>query len=571
MASADPKMAVEREYHLSFVDKRFFERLLEVIPALITWTIIIAPILLSLFAPVVVAYFIIAFDLFWLLKSFFMGSALVGGYRRLHKSQKINWRERVGELKNLEASIANLNARIIEIENNKPYVNKFFLFSNAKIRDRNRYKGLKNSLVELSQIFEQQSTMIDPDDIYHVVIMPVYNEGLETLRPSIDALLSSNYNSQKIFFVIGYEERGGQQIIDNVKILEKEYSDRFGLFKSYCHPSDIPGEVIGKGGNITFAGRKILEIIQQKKIPLNNVIVTTIDSDNRVAKNYLNCLTYHYCIDPNRTRKSYQPVPMFMNNIWDVPAPVRVVASSNSFWIIIESMTPHRLRNFASHAQSLQTLVDTDFWSVTSPVEDGHQYWRTYFTYDGDHKVDPIYMPIYQDAVLSKTHLKTFRSQYVQLRRWAYGVSDFPFIIKNYLKNRQIGWWEKVVQVGRFLEGHISWATAPLILTFVAWLPLLLNSQFKNLVLAHQLPVVASRILTLAMLGIFVTIWISLMSLPPRPARYRKSKSIFMLTQWILMPVVAICFGSLAAIDAQTRLMFGRYLVFKVTDKVVKK
>lgn len=570
MASINTDLSTQ-EYQISYVDRRWFERLLEIIPGLITWSIIIAPIILSIFAPIVVAYFIIAFDIFWLLKSFLMSSSLIGGYKRLHASQKVDWSARLNELDNLEATLAKMATELIEIENKCPYVNKLFLYSKAKKADRARYREQKKRFEQLNKVFEQSGTFIHPDKIHHVVIMPVYNEGLDTIVPSIEALLNSDYDPKKIFFIIGYEERGGEAIRHTVREVEKEYANRFGMIKSFQHPKDIPGEVIGKGGNITFAGRKILEIIQQKKIPLSDVIVTTIDSDNRVASKYFSCLTYHYCIDPNRIRKSYQPVPMFLNNIWDVPAPVRVIASSNSFWIIIESMTPHRLRNFASHAQSLQTLVDTDFWSVTSPVEDGHQYWRTYFTYDGDHTVDPIYMPIYQDAVLSKTHLRTFKSQYVQLRRWAYGISDFPFVVKHYLTNKQIGFWEKIIQVGRLLEGHISWATAPLILTFVAWLPLLLNAHFKNLVIAHQLPVVASRILTLAMLGIFVTIWISLISLPPRPARYKKSKSIFMLTQWLLMPVVAICFGSMAAIDAQTRLMFGRYLVFKVTDKVVKK
>jgi hypothetical protein len=189
---------------------------------------------------------------------------------------------------------------------------------------------------------------------------------------------------------------------------------------------------------------------------------------------------------------------MFYNNIWDAPAPMRVIATGNSFWLLMETMRPHRLRNFAAHAQSLAALIDTDFWSTTTIVEDGHQFWRTYFTYDGDHEVVPVFTPVFQDAVLAATYIKTFRVQFLQLRRWAWGVSDFPYVVRMSIANQRIPWSNKLVQIMRLFEGHFSWATAPLILTFVAWMPLYLNRQFSYQSLAHNLPIITSQILTIA-------------------------------------------------------------------------
>lgn len=558
-----------RPIGMSVVDSRGFYRFLEIIPGLLTWTALLGSVILSAFLPEWAAYFIIAFDLMWLLKSFRMSTALVRGYNRLHRARKIDWQARVEQLHDVETSLSMVQDSYQR--SRRPNIIHHLIPTKANRHLINSYRAKRHNVLDLQRFVEYSHTLLNPKDIYHATILAVYNESIETLRPSIEALLSANYNPKRIILVIAYEARGGKETAQNVALLEKDYAHRFGGFLAVCHPADIVGEVRGKGGNITFAGRRLLKYVDDRQIPRQNVVVTTLDSDNRASAEYFNYLTYLYVTEPNRRQKSFQPIPMFFNNIWDVPAPVRIIATGNSFWLIIETVRPHRLRNFASHAQGLETLVDTDFWSTETIVEDGHQFWRTYFTYNGDHQVVPIFSPIYQDAVLSQTYWRTFKNQYVQLRRWAWGVSDFPFVARNMAKNGQIGLAEKFVQIFRLLESHFTWATAPLILTFAAWLPLFINPAFKNMVLVHQLPVIASRLMTFATLGIFVTIWISIISLPPRPARVKRHRSIFMLLQWVLMPVTAIVFGSFAAIDAQTRLMLGKYLDFKVTEKAVKR
>jgi hypothetical protein len=44
-----------------------------------------------------------------------------------------------------------------------------------------------------------------------------------------------------------------------------------------------------------------------------------------------------------------------------------------------------------------------------------------------------------------------------------------------------------------------------------------------------------------------------------------------MLLQWVLLPITTIVYGSFAAIYSQTRLMFGWYLGWVITEKAVKK
>ena len=139
---------------------------------------------------------------------------------------------------------------------------------------------------------------------------------------------------------------------------------------------------------------------------MEKVIVTSLDSDNRMSEKYLDYVAYEFITRPNRQRLSYQPVSLFMNNIWEATAPMRVIAISNSFFNIISTMRPHTLRNFASHSQPLAALVEMDFWSKRTIVEDGHQYWRSLFHFHGDYDVVPIHVAIYQDAVMVRVMLR---------------------------------------------------------------------------------------------------------------------------------------------------------------------
>lgn len=70
------------------------------------------------------------------------------------------------------------------------------------------------------------------------------------------------------------------------------------------------------------------------------------------------------------------------------------------------------------------------------------------------------------------------------------------------------------------------------------------------------------------MIGLFISAGLALTLLPPRPKHYSRpyAAAIFLL-QWTLLPVTVVLFGALPAIDAQTRMMFGKYLGFNVSKK----
>lgn len=485
----------------------FEKRIYEIIPGFLTWTILLSPIVFTFFIPRYVTYFIILFDLYWLFRSLRLSNSLIQAYKKLKEALKIDWWNKL------------------------------------------------------------QKTHLPWQNLYHVVVLPIYNEGLEIVRPSVKAVINSQYDLSKVILVLAVEERGGKEIIEMARLLEDEFKDKVFKLLVVVHPDGIPGEVKGKGPNITYATKYLKEtVIDPLKIPYSNVIITSIDSDAKVHQQFFAILSYQYLKTEHADTKLYQFVPMYHNNIWDAPAPMRVIAAGCSFWLLGETTRPERLHTFACYACSLKALVKTDYWDKTSIIEDGVQYWRNLLAFPKTHSVIPIYIPIYQDAVLDDKYWKTYASQYVQLRRWAWGASDLSLIVPAFRKNKDISWHTKLIHIFRLLDTHLSWSTAPLLLLISGWLPLL-NQQFSNQVLAYNLPFVTSMILTLTMLGISASVIISLLLLPKDPHRENwkeKTKHVF---QWALAPFVTIIFGAIPAIDSQTRLMLGKRLEFVVTTK----
>lgn len=487
---------------------RFRRRILEILPGTLSWSALFLPIILSQFLPAAVVTFIILFDLYWLYKAVIMTIHLVLGYRKHKAAMAINWLNKANRLK---------------------HFNK----------------------------------------IYQAVIVATYKEELAVLQTTFQALVDSDYPLKNIIAVLATEERDRANAMVNARALRQQFGQYFKDFVVTIHPADIDGEVKGKGGNITWAARQLQKKLANWEIPQEDVIVTTLDADNRVDRQYFSNLTYHFLKHPDPIHVSFQPIPMFFNNIWEAPLPSRLLAHGTMFWVLIESTRPWRLRNFSSHSQSMKALVDIDFWSTETIVEDGHQYWRSYFAYNGHYSVEPIHVPIYQDAVVARNFTESIKELYLQRRRWTWGVSDIPYIIDNCFKNTSAPFFDKWTKAFRAIEAHFTWATQSLYIMIAGWIPILLNDRFSDTVLAYNFPIVASRLLTLAMIGLITNLTVGTLLLPQIPDKRRRFRLLAL--EWALIPVISpltsLLFGALPAMDSQTRLMLGKYLEFRVTVK----
>ncbi|MDP2709060.1 MAG: glycosyltransferase family 2 protein [bacterium] len=491
-------------------DRKLY-RVLEIFPGFLSWFTLIALLFFSWLKPVWVAYFIIAFDVYWLLLVVYLGIHLLAAYVSMKKNLKIDWKKKCENL---------------------PW-----------------------------------------PEIVHLVIFPTYNESLEVIRPSFEALIKDGYPAEKMIVVLAVEEREGEPAKEKARAIEREFGGKFRHFLITVHPDNIAGELKGKGSNQAWAAKRVkAEIIDKYGYNYDKILVSIFDMDTIVIPGYFYCLTHKFLTVPDPYRASYQPIPVYHNNIWQAPFFSRVAASSNTFWQMMQQIRQEKLATYSSHSMTWRALVDIGFWSVNMVSEDSRIFWHCYLYYKGNYRVEPLYFPVSMDVCMDETVPQTMKNLYKQQRRWGWGVENLPYLMFNAIK-------QKAILPGRAVAGKIfiqlygfhSWATNALIIGVIGWMPMILGGdRFNVTVLSSNLPVVTRTLMTVAMIGMIFSAVISTLLLPKRPARYGLGKSLVMVLQWLILPVSIIAFGSVPGLEAQTRLMLGKYMGFWVTPKARK-
>ncbi|OGI15034.1 MAG: hypothetical protein A2878_02645 [Candidatus Moranbacteria bacterium RIFCSPHIGHO2_01_FULL_54_31] len=548
--------------------KRRAQRIFEMIPGLLTWTTLLGMVVFSFLAPVWAAIFVIVFDIYWIHKALYISLFSVVGHQKVREGKRIDWWERCQNIAHPEQYSEMLKERIKSLYDGMREMPLFDLRRRHIVKKEIR--RLKKIRRETRALIPIQDTIMDWRDIIHVVLLPTAGEPADVIEPAIQSLAENNFPKEQMIILLATEEREDPETrLPKADYLKKKFD---GVFRDFLVTTHIvaAGEMKCKASNAGFAARELRKYLDERGIDYKRVIFSNFDCDSVAHQEYFAALTYQYIIDPKRLQRAYQPLPMYHNNLWDTNAFVRLVVTGSSFWHLYQS-TRQEMVTFSSHSEPFDTLVKVGFWPVNMISEDSVIYWKCLAYFHGDYKVQPIHLPISLDAVLAETYWKTLKNQYKQKRRWAYGIENFPVTMRAVWPDKLIAFRTKLRVTFEMLEGHYSWATTSFILTFLGWLPLLLGgAAFRESVLAHNLPFVTKTLMTLGMLGLCISIPMSLLSLPPRPRKYHWSRHFLMIFQWILIPLVGFL-SAFPAIDSQTRLLLGRYFgEFWVTEKMRK-
>jgi len=542
---------------------RLLARLLEMVPGTISWAVLILPIWLSFSYPWLVAYFVLSFDFYWLCRALWFSGAVIVAYRRMREVLAVDWTQRLAALTDVPARRAALHARLAATRDLRSGVIGFAAGGPVGASERS---AIRRELEDLSRVDALPEPPPSPEELIHLALIPTYTEPLDKLRHTVRALAEARWPTErKICAIITREtdELG----IGNVQALREEFGDRFAEFIHIRDPLE-PGIVVGKSSAMAWGGRYLYRLlVRERGMDPRRIMVTDLDADYRVHPQYFAYLAWVHLTDQNRDTQLYQPIPYFHNNIWEAPFLQRLFAAVLTQLQMWRSVLPEKLQSFGSYSTTLHLVHDVGYWATDAIPEDSRFYWKSYFRYGDRFRAVPLFIPIYGDAVRARGYWRSMAEQYLQARRWAWGVTDIPYVIENALRHREIPFWSRFWRIANLFGEHINWAIAPFVVMFGGTVPLLINPAFAETTLGQNLPLFASAMLTMALVSLLVLVFVEGRIVPPRPPEWGRLQRLASYVQWIGLPFVGIFFSTLPALDAQTRLLTGRYLEYRVTEK----
>lgn len=480
-------------------------RLFEILIPTLSWALITMPIWLSFWNPVAMGSILIIFSVYWFYKSFTLALSGIRSFVTLQAHVKVDWAAQAAELHGFEK-------------------------------------------------------------VYHCIIIPEFKEPIHILKRTIENLAKTEFPKERMIIVLATETKDpdAQQ---TAEILNKEFGHQFGKFITTSHPL-TPGEVAGKSSNMAWAAKQLAEKLGEWNIPTELATVTSCDADALIHPKYFSDLTVQFLTDPHRELKFYQGAILFYSNIWRIPLPNRFLNILNSIWNLASLSQTSRLINFSTYSLSFKTAQESGFWSVNVIPEDYHMFFQVYFS-KGEHvSVQPIFLPIFVDAAESKNFYRTFINQYEQSKRWAWGVSDIPYVIGGMIIHHEISLFDRLRRLILLLEHHVFWSANWFLLTIGGVVPPLVNPAFARTVFGHNLSQLSSGILTLSTVFLLVVFYIDWKLKPPKPENFKNWTLPFLYLQWFTLPVIAFFLSALPGLDAHTRLLLGKRLEYRVTEKV---
>ncbi|OGH02975.1 MAG: hypothetical protein A2798_00925 [Candidatus Levybacteria bacterium RIFCSPHIGHO2_01_FULL_37_17] len=480
-------------------------RALEMMPGTLAWFLILFPVWGSFFIPLVVAYFILFFDVYWFYKSFTLAATAFIASRKIKEAEKKDW---------------------------------LFIA-----------KPLEN--------FEKMS---------HIVIIPNYTESADKIKPGIESLFNQTFPTERLHVVLAMEKReSGAKI--KAKSLIAEFEGKFGSISATFHP-DIVGEVKGKSSNESYAAKiAYKKLVTDKVVDENFTTISSVDADSIFDRQYFSYLSFEFLRDSERHNKFYQSANVYYNNFWKVPAPTRIITFFGSLWRMALLVQKDRLISNSTYSLSLKLLREIGFWDTDVIPEDYRIFFKAFYKKQGKVSVQPIFLKTSMDAPLSSSYIGSLKNKYHQERRWSWGASDDPLFIKWWLTVPNVPFFKKTVMLINVLVDHTLWPVNWFIITIAANVMPFINPVFTRTALGYNLPKIAGFILTLTVITTAVMFIIDYRT-REKHHRASKKRLVFFPFEFLLLPFVGFFLSALPALISHTQLMLGKRLEYKVTEKI---
>ena len=568
------------------MNKKKIDIFLERLPPLISWILITMPVWGGLLIPEITAYIVLFFNVYFLYKSISLTLYISICYLLIRKTDSINWLKKLIETDNLSIEIKKLKDTIKKLKNetfdeedarltSKDKLNKiinsrlpYFLKKFVYIFSKNKTISFLNTELYVLQGLKINPPGINWKEVQHIVMIPHLREPKHVLEDTILRLKEMNYPTKNISVVLASEavDPNGYKISVELQTKYKEYFNNFWIT---VHKLEH-GELVGKSSNLAFASREISKKVLSLGWDLKKTTITSCDADSQLPINYLANITYNFINDPDRHFKFYTAAILLYANIWELPFFARVKNSMSTIFNVAKLVRTDKLVPFSTYTTSFWLIKEIDFWSSDIIPEDFHTFSKALFKFPHKTECIPIFQKVMADAAEGEGTIDTLKNNYFQERRWAWGISDDGWIIKNIIKSiigKQDFSLRAIYISGHIVFDHIAGVGLALMVALGSNIPLIINKRFANTVFGFNLPGVSSLIINITFLFFIIMIILDSFLKPSHKGKVSLLKRIIYALEWIVQPFTGILMVALPGFEAHTRLLFGKYLEYYLTKK----
>lgn len=485
----------------------FSYRFFEAFPGLLSWSLILFPIITSFFAPKLAAYFVLAYTVYWLYNSIKFVIYAYIGHRKLLYVVKQDW---------------------------------FKLLKQSYPKQWNNY--------------------------YYCTLIPFANESIKVIEETVHSIANSNFPKDRLILCLSSEKAlpSGHEV---ARKIQKNFKSKFAHVFITEHELK-PGEIKGKSSNQNHGGRFLYNKIQEVGINPKKVLLTSNDSDMLNHKQYVPYLLFKFLSSgKNKHKRIYQPVPTDYYNHWNSSFFSRLIITIGVQWrLALQQRNNYRCTVYSFYSMSLKTLNEIGFWDTDLIPEDERTQMKALFTYGADFKVVPLFIPAVGRAVQGENIWKRFKEQYKQILRWAWGASEFAAAMTLATKNKNIPLKSKLFFMFNQIRTSTEWVLTSILPLVGGIIPILLNEEFRETNLAFALPRQLQNLMLLSSFMIIVILYIESQLAPKKPHKNIFTK-VFYFLQWIFLPYVGFMLSSIPALEAQTRLIFNKRIAYVASPK----
>lgn len=411
------------------------------------------------------------------------------------------------------------------------------------------------------------------DDVHHIVIIPNFEEPEALLIDSLKNLATTPLAQTQMTIVLAMEaaEEGA---VNKAEALQEQYAECFANFYFTVHPRGLPGEIQCKSANQAWAVRWIKrKLIDEKHYDIGHLVVTTMDADTIWHQAHFSALTYHFIVDDDRHHTFWQAPIRYHSNIWQLNPLLQLVnIYSSAFELAYLSASWWRSMPISSYSLSMRLLDVSDYWDADVIADEWHMYIKAFFANYTHLKLTSIFLPFLSHATNGDTLWEACVNRYSQTLRHAWGSKEIGYIISKIFENPATPKPPAILLLLRVAHDILLSGAGWILVTLGSLLPVVLHEDLRTEFFENSLQNPIFMVLQIALMVMFfvgVSVWMQDMRIRPKRDRdITISYVALTLLSFPLLPILTLIFVALPVLHAQTRLLIGASLTFRVSQKL---